>query len=121
MLLLVNKEYIITTNSRLIFNDKIKYISEILEKTKNDFTESEEELESGFWSKYDIQDQTDLSEDDYEFYFELLESFKDKHRHLPQILYKSLVVSIYSIIETTLYELVKSTEKTVNKKIKSNT
>jgi hypothetical protein len=113
-----NREFIITTNSKLIFNEKIKYISEILEKTKTDFTDNEEELEEEFWNEYIIQDQTDLSNDDFEFYTELLESYKDKHKHLPQILYKSLIVSIYSIIETTLSELIKATEKNVNKKIK---
>jgi len=113
-----NKEYLISTNSRLIFNEKIKYITEILEKTKIDFTDNEDELESKFWQEHNILDQTDLSEADFEFYTELLESYKDKHKHLPQILYKSLIVSIYSIIETTLSELVKATEINASKKIK---
>lgn len=118
MISLINQEYIISTNSRLIFNEKIKYISEILEKTKSDFIENDEEIESRFWLEHKIEDQTDLSNDDFEFYNSLLESYKDKHKHLPQILYKSLIVSIYSIIETTLSELIKATELKVSKKIK---
>lgn len=119
MITLVNKkEYIISVNSRLIFNDKINYISEILEKTKKDFIDNDEELECKFWIEHNVQDQIDLSPEDYEFYTELLETLKDKHKHLPQILYKSLVVSIYSIIETTLSELINSTEDNVSKRIK---
>jgi len=118
MIILVNNIYTISTNSRLIFSEKIKYISEILKKTKNDFTESEDELEAKFLIENNISDWTDLSADDYELFTEQLEEYFNKHKHLPQILYKSLIVSIYSIIETTLSELINSTEKIIVKRLK---
>jgi len=118
IILVENKNYIISVNSRLIFNGKINYISEILKKIKNDFIENDEELESKFWLEQNIPDQTDLSSEDFELYTEQLELFTDKHKHFPQILYKSLIVSIYSIIETTLSELINSTENQILKKIK---
>jgi len=113
-----NKTYTISSSSRYIFRERIKYISEILNKTKSDFIENEDELEEKFLKENNISDWTDLSDDDFELYTELLETYKDKHKHLPQILYKSLIVSIYSIIETTLSELINSTESNIKRKIK---
>jgi hypothetical protein len=118
MIILVNNIYSVSSSSLYIFNEKVRYISEILKKTKNDFTENEDILEEKFMIENNISDWTDLSSDDYELYTGQLEEYKDKHKHLPQILYKSLIVSIYSIIETTLSELINSTEKNIVKRIK---
>ena len=118
MITLVDEKHIISVNSRLLFSERLGFISEILKNVSNDFIENEEELENKFWLENGIQDLTDLSKDDFEVFNEQLETFKGKHKHLPQILYKSLIVSVYSIIETTLSELINSTEKKTSKKIK---
>ena len=118
MITLVDKKHIISVNSKLLFSERLGFISEILKNVSNDFIENEEELENKFWLENGILDQTDLSKDDFEVFNEQLETFKDKHKHLPQILYKSLIVSIYSILETTLSELINSTEKKITKRIK---
>ena len=118
MITLVDNKYIIRVNSRLIFKERLEYITDILNQVSKDLIEDDEELENKFWIENGITDSIDLSKDDYEVFTEQLETFKNKHKHLPQILYKSLVVSIYSVIETTLSELITSTENIVTKRIK---
>lgn len=116
MITIIENKFKVNVNSKIIFRDKLLYISEILTDISKKFNEQEQDVEDKFW--FEIGDITDLSESDYEFHCEQLENLQDKHKHFPQILYKSLIVSIYSVLETTLYELILSTEKTNPKRIK---
>jgi hypothetical protein len=118
MIKLRENKYCISVDSRLVFNEKLNYLLDVIKNISNNHLESEEDLETKFWIENGIEDATDLSSEDFEYYNANLLDYLEKHRHFPQIQFKSMIVSIYSVLETFLNELTVSTEKQIPKKIK---
>jgi hypothetical protein len=118
MIKLIENKYCISVDSRLIFNEKLDYLLEVIKNISKSNLESDEDLETKFWIENGIEDVTDLSPEDFEYYQTNQLSYIEKHKHFPQIQFKSLIVSIYSVLETFLNELTISTEKVIPKKIK---
>ena len=91
-------------------------MKETIEEITSQFVKGEQEIEDNYWNG--IGDVIQLNKDDLEFHQESVEDLLERHLHLPQILYKSMIVSIYSLLETTLHDVIKSIENSIPKKIK---
>jgi len=111
-----NKEFRVELAAILLFKRKCNYLIETIKEITSQFVKNEHEIEEEHWAK--TGDATDLSSDDFEYHSEYLEELLQKHKHLPQILYKSIIVSIYSLLETAINDIIKSVEYEVPKKIK---
>ncbi|SFZ92412.1 hypothetical protein SAMN05428642_102709 [Flaviramulus basaltis] len=118
MIKLRDDKYYISVDSRLVFKEKLDYLLDVIKNISNNHLESEEDLETKFWIENGIEDATDLSSEDFKYYQDNLLAYLEKHKHFPQIQFKSLIVSIYSVLETFLNELTISTEKEIPRKIK---
>lgn len=115
MFVIIQNSLKISTQTKILFIEKLKYIKHIIEDTSKSFDRLDQ-IEDSIWE--DIGDITDLSQDNFEYYSTQIESLKNDNKNLPQILYKSLIVSIYSIIETAICDSRISIEKIFEKKIK---
>jgi len=108
--------YRVELNTKTLFKRKCNYLRETIEEITSQFVKNEQDIEDDFWIK--TGDFLELDPDDLEYHQEYLQELLEKHRHLPQILYKSIIVSIYSLLETTLNDIIKTIESEVPKKIK---
>jgi len=111
-----NKEFKVEIAAKILFKRKCNYLIETITEITSQFVKNEQDIEEEHWTK--TGDATDLSSEDFEYHSKYLEELLEKHKHLPQILYKSIIVSIYSLLETAINDIIKCVEYEVPKKIK---
>lgn len=116
MLIEINGTYAVSVETKLLFKEKLDYIKGVLDDISSKLLKSENLNEDTYWSE--LGDCTNLNSEDFEFHTSIAIELKHQARNFPQIIYKSLLVSVYSILETTLSEILHFTEMNHSKKIK---
>lgn len=116
MLVKVNDKNIVSVETKLNFHGKLDYILNVLQESSNNFNSDIDEIEEKYY--LELGDVTDLNNDDYEFHNSQVEILKIEAKHYPQILYRSMLVSSYSVFETTMNDIRVDLEKRVPRKIK---
>ena len=116
MLIKVKNSYVVSVEVKLSFRGKLDYILNVLQESSKNFNTDVDEIENSYYSE--LGDQIDFSNEDYEFHQSQVEVLKNEAKHFPQILFKSMLVSGYSVFETTMSEIRVDSEKQVNRKIK---
>lgn len=117
MLIKRDEEYLISIESRLAFLKKLNYISKLLSQTTQAVECDLDKVGHDYFTKADF-DPTTLSQEDYEYHTSEIEILKEEASNFPQILYKSLIVSTYSVFETMLNQLRNEVERTIPHRVK---
>lgn len=117
MLINIDGKNIVSVETKLNFRGKLDYILNVLQESSKNFSADVVEIEEKYYDELGI-DLIDLSNEDYEFHQSHVETLKHDAKHFPQILYKSMLVSSYSVFETTMTDIKINLEKQVVRKIK---
>lgn len=117
MIINVQNTIRISVESRLEFTEKLDYLNRVFKDSMKNINTDIEDIENKYYDELG-HDLTDLSFEEYEFHSAEISKLQHAAKHFPQILYKSTVVSIHSIFESTLARISMSIEKKTSSKIK---
>ena len=116
MLIKIDGKYVVSVETRLLFKEKLGYIKGVLDEVSKNLLENSDSIDENYWSE--LGDCTDLSPEDFEYHRSIADVLKLKAEKFPQILYNSILVSVYSILETTVSDVLIFTEQQFPKRIK---
>jgi hypothetical protein len=115
MLTNINKEYIVSSQTRFLYNEKLSYLQAIVVELD---TESDEDLiEDDYYARYDIE-IISLSNEDYEYHNSEVELLRFAKLESNKILHSSLFVSTHSLFEDTFSDIRRCVEELDPSKIK---
>lgn len=102
MLIIVNNEHIISTQTRVLYREKLSYLQAIVQELD---TEIDEDLiENDYYDRNNI-DLIGLSVEDFEYHSSEVELIRFAKLESNRILHSSLFVSTHSLFENTFSEI----------------
>lgn len=117
MLKKVQNQYLVSVESRLLYLEKLEYLKRVFSNSVNNISTNIDDIENKYFHELG-QDLTELNPDDFEYHRSEVANLVHAAKHFPQIVYKSTIVSAYSIFESTLSEIRVDTENQIKSSIK---
>ncbi|MBL1280985.1 MAG: hypothetical protein COA33_011965 [Fluviicola sp.] len=115
MLSKVNNRYLVSANTKALFNEKLNYIQDILNQIEPEPDPSQIENKHNERNNIDL---VDLSPEDFDYHNSEVEMIKTAAKQFPRILHSSIFVSAHSIFEATFSDIRKDVENLDENRIK---